>query len=488
MPRRTLIAVASLGALVGAVAARTALADPARRSRVERSARVWRLTARRGVHWAVVKVRGARLDEERRAALEEQFAVRSAEDVARELGHMKGAIMKAGQLLGFIAEGLPPDAQAALATLQADVPPMAPSLAESVIRAELGADPDRVFLDWNPVPVAAASIGQVHRAVLRDGRIVAVKVQYPGVDHAIRGDLDNAELLYRFFSTFTLRGLDVKGLVDELRERMGDELDYRLEAQNQAQFAELYHDHPFIKIPEVVPELSTTRVLTTEWVDGLTWAEFEARATFAAKQRAGEILFRFAQGSVHRHGMFNGDPHPGNYRLQPDGSMTFLDFGLVKRWTAGEWELLAPCLDAIVVSRDPRALMRAMEASGFLPPRTGLDPQLVYGYVSSPYRPYLSDTFTFTRQFVGDALRTILDLNGPYAEVIRTLNMPASFVILDRVVWGVSALLGKLGATGPWKGMLLEYHADAPPCTELGEQDAAWRSRRLAGQRYGALG
>jgi predicted unusual protein kinase regulating ubiquinone biosynthesis (AarF/ABC1/UbiB family) len=488
MPRRTIIAVASFGALVGAVAARTALADPVRRSRVERSARVWRLTARRGIHWAVVKVRGARLDEERRAALEEQFAVRSAEDVARELGHMKGAIMKAGQLLGFIAEGLPPDAQAALATLQADVPPMAPSLAESVIRADLGADPDRLFLDWNPVPVAAASIGQVHRAVLRDGRIVAVKVQYPGVDHAIRGDLDNAELLYRFFSTFTLRGLDVKGLVDELRERMGDELDYRLEAQNQAEFAELYRDHPFIKIPDVVPELSTTRVLTTEWVDGLTWAEFEATATHAAKQRAGEILFRFAQGSVHRHGVFNGDPHPGNYRLQPDGSMTFLDFGLVKRWTAGEWELLAPCLDAIVVSRDPRALMRAMEASRFLPPGTGLDPQLVYDYVSSPYRPYLTDTFTFTRQFVGDALRTILDLNGPYAEVIRTLNMPASFVILDRVVWGVSALLGKLGATGPWKGMLLEYHADAPPCTELGEEDAAWRSGRLAGQRYGAFG
>jgi predicted unusual protein kinase regulating ubiquinone biosynthesis (AarF/ABC1/UbiB family) len=488
MARRTAIAVASVSALVGAVAAGSALRNPARRSRVERSARVWRLTARRGAHWAVVKVRGARLDQERRAALEEQFAIRSAEDVARELGHMKGAIMKAGQLIGFIAEGLPPDAQAALATLQADVPPMAPSLAESVIRAELGADPERLFLDWNPVPVAAASIGQVHLAVLRDGRIVAVKVQYPGVDHAIRGDLDNAELLYRFFSSFTLRGLDVKGLVDELRDRMGDELDYRLEARNQAEFAELYRDHPFIKIPAVIPELSTTRVLTSEWVDGLTWAEFEASATYAAKQRAGEILFRFAQGSVHRHGVFNGDPHPGNYRLGPDGSMTFLDFGLVKRWTAGEWELLAPCLDAIVVSRDPLALMRAMEASGFLPPRSGLDPQLVYDYVSSPYRPYLSETFTFTRQFVGDALRTIIDLNGPYADVIRTLNMPASFVILDRVVWGVSALLGKLGATGPWKGILLEYHCGAPPCTELGEQDAAWRSRSLAEERYGALG
>src|SRR6185369_5214146 len=171
---------------------------------------------------------------ERRAALEEQFVIRSAEDVARELGHMKGAIMKAGQLVGFIAEGLPPEAQAALATLQADVPPMAPSLAESVIRAELGADPERVFLDWNPVPVAAASIGQVHRAVLRDGRIVAVKVQYPGVDKAIKSDLDNAETLYGLFASFALKNMDVKGLVDELRARMADELDYNHEAGCQS--------------------------------------------------------------------------------------------------------------------------------------------------------------------------------------------------------------------------------------------------------------
>src|SRR3954467_2090323 len=421
--------------LASVAVAGAALRDSARRERIRRTTRVWRLTARRSAHWAVVKVRGARATEEERARLEQQFAIRSAEDVARELGHMKGAIMKAGQLIGFIAEGLPPEAQAALATLQADVPPMAPSLAESVVRSELGADPDHIFLDWSPVPLAAASIGQVHRAVLRDGRIVAVKVQYPGVDRAIRGDLDNAELLYRFFSSFTLRGLDVKSLVDELRLRMGDELDYRLEAANQRELADRYRDHPFIRIPEVVSELSTGRVLTTEWVDGLTWAEFEASASPSAKQRAGEILFRFAQGSIHRHGVFNGDPHPGNYRFSPDGSVTFLDFGLVKRWTAGEWERLAPCLDAIVVDRDPHALIAAMEAARFLPVGAGLDPQLVYDYVSSPYVPYLSDTLTYSRNFVGETLSRILDLSGPYAEVIRTLNMPASFVILDRVVW-----------------------------------------------------
>ena len=147
-----------------------ALSDHDRRHRLERQARVWRLTTRRGAHWATMKVRGRRATDEERARLEEQFAIRTAEDVAQVLGNMKGAIMKAGQMISFIADGLPPEAQAALATLQADVPPMAPSLAEVVIRAELGADHDKLFLDWSPVPVAAASIGQVHRAVMPDGR------------------------------------------------------------------------------------------------------------------------------------------------------------------------------------------------------------------------------------------------------------------------------------------------------------------------------
>jgi predicted unusual protein kinase regulating ubiquinone biosynthesis (AarF/ABC1/UbiB family) len=466
-----------LAAGAAAVAAGASLLDADRRSRAQRSARVWRLTARRSMHWAGVKVRGSRLDADRRAALEARFAIRSAEDVARELGNMKGAIMKAGQLIGFIAEGLPPEAQAALATLQADVPPMAPRLAEEVVRQELGADADAVFLDWNPVPVAAASIGQVHRAVLRDGRVVAVKVQYPGVDRAIRSDLDNAELLYRFFSAFTLRGLDVRSLVDELRARMGDELDYRIEAQNQRAFCSRYEGHPFIHIPDVLPAYSTARVLTTEWADGLTWAEFVAQSPYDARQRAGEILFRFAQESVHVHHLFNGDPHPGNYRFRRDGGVTFLDFGLVKRWTPAEWQRLSPCLEAIVVNHDPEALVTAMEQVGFLPIDSGVDPRAVYDYVSSPYVPYLTDRFTFTRQFVGDALARVLNINGPFADVIRVLNMPASFVILDRVVWGVSALLGTLEASGPWRGILLEYHAGAPPATELGRQEAGWRAR-----------
>jgi predicted unusual protein kinase regulating ubiquinone biosynthesis (AarF/ABC1/UbiB family) len=474
MARRVTLPVLAAAALVGAG---TLWRDEERRTRFQRSARVYRLTARRGASLAVMKARGARASEEQKRKLEARFAIKTAEDVARELGGMKGAIMKAGQMISFIAEGLPPEAQAALATLQADVPPMAPSLAEKVVRDELGADPDHLFLDWDPIPVAAASIGQVHKAVLHDGRIVAVKVQYPGVDAAIKGDLDNAELLYGMFASFALKGMDVKGIVDELRARMGDELDYRIEAACQEEFATIYRGHPFIRIPGVVRERSAQRVLTTEWVDGMRWDDFLEGADWSVRQRAGEVLFRFAQGSVNRHGVFNGDPHPGNYRFHADGTVTFLDFGLVKRWTHGELEQLAPALDALL-DRDAEGTTTAMTEAGFLAPEHGLDPKMVWEYVSGPYVPFLDAEFTYYRGWTGDTLGRTVDINGPYADVIANLNMPPSFVILDRVVWGLSALLGRLGASGPWRGILAEYRKDAPPVTELGRQEHAWRAGR----------
>ena len=466
--------------LAGAAVAGAALRNGGRRERLRRTARVWRLTARRGAHWAWVKARGARASEEQRARLEQRFAIRTAEDVARELGNMKGAIMKAGQMISFIAEGLPPEAQAALATLQADVPPMAPSLAEQVVRDELGRDPEHLFLDWDPMPVAAASIGQVHRAVLRDGRVVAVKVQYPGVDRAIRSDLDNAEMLYAMFSAMAMRNLDVHALVDELRARMVDELDYEHEARCQSEIAAIYAGHPFIHVPAVVPELSTRRVLTSDWVDGMRWEEFLASASDTTHQRAAEVLFRFAQGSIHRNGVFNGDPHPGNYRFHRDGSVTFLDFGLVKRWTPGELEQLTPVLDALL-AHDEVGTVNAMADAGFLKPGHGHDPIHVWEYVSGPYVPFLTDEFTFTREWTGKALGRLIDINGPYADVIQSLNMPTSFVILDRVVWGMSALLGRMEASNRWRAILAEYREGRDPVTDLGETEARWRDQRLAG-------
>ena len=445
--------------------------------RWRRTARVWRLTARNALRYIVHRVRRFGNSGTRRADLDEQFALRTSQDVARELGNMKGALMKFGQLLSFIMEALPDDAQKALATLQSDATPMAPALAAKMVTDELGQPPERIFLDWQVAPIAAASVGQVHRAVTRDGRDVAVKVQYPGVADAIDSDLDNAEAFYRLGTAFVLKGLDAKGLVDELRSRMREELDYELEATNQAEFCTHFAGHPFVSIPAVVPETSTRRVLTSEWVDGLSWAEFESRADERARRHAGESIWRFAQYAVHRLRAFNGDPHPGNYKFTIDGDVTFLDFGLVKRWTPGEWEQLAPSLDAIIVHRDPERLVSVMEQIGFLRANHGLEPQQVYDYVSTPYIPYLTDTFTFTREFVRDAMATIIDVKGPHADVIERLNMPPSFVILDRVVWGVSAILGKLRVTAPWRSMLLEYRDGGPPVTPLGEAEQAWRTQ-----------
>ncbi|MGA9277471.1 ABC1 kinase family protein [Ilumatobacter sp.] len=482
MQKRAVASMASIVVLATALAAAAQKAGAVKASpltsRFGRSAKVWKLSARNSARFAVSRVRGIGSAEERRAQLDEQFAIRTAEDVAKELGEMKGVLMKAGQLVSFIFEGLPDEAQEALATLQADAAPMAPSLAAEVVRGDLGKAPERAFLDWSDMPVAAASIGQVHRATTPDGRDVAVKVQYPGVHEAIESDLDAAEVMYAMFSSMMLKGLDSKGLVDELRARMVEELDYRLEASNVAEFEERFAGHPWVRIPKLVPEFCTERLLTTEWIEGLTFEQFRQSASDATKQQAGEVVWRFAQNAIHRYGMFNGDPHPGNYKFHHDGSVSFLDYGLVKRWSPGEWETLKPAMDAIIVERDPELLVERMEASGFLRDGHGLAPQLVYDYVSSPYVPYLSDEFTFTRDWMRETLSTIFDVQGPHAQVIEQLNMPASFVILDRVIWGVSAILGKLEAHGPWRAMLLEYTADGPPATDLGAAEADWQSRR----------
>jgi predicted unusual protein kinase regulating ubiquinone biosynthesis (AarF/ABC1/UbiB family) len=487
MEKKAIASVASIAALaVGlAAAAQQAGRNAEQRlaaspvaSRFGRTAKVWKLTARNSARFAVSRVRGIGSAEERRAELDEQFAIRTAADIAKELGEMKGVLMKAGQLISFIFEALPEEAQEALATLQADAAPMAPSLAADVVRGDLGKAPERIFLDWSDMPVAAASIGQVHKAVTPDGRDVAVKVQYPGVHEAIESDLDAAEVMYAMFSSMMLKGLDAKGLVDELRGRMREELDYRLEAKNVTEFEQRFAGHPWVRVPKLVPEFCTERLLTTEWIDGLTFDQLRTGESEATKQRSGEVVWRFAQNAIHRHGVFNGDPHPGNYKFHHDGSVSFLDFGLVKRWSPGEWESLKPTMNAVIIERDPELLVSRMEQSGFLRPGHRLDPQLVYDYVSSPYTPYLTDEFTFTRTWMRDTLASILDVQGPHGPVIEQLNMPASFVILDRVIWGVSAILGKLDARGPWRAMLLEYIADGEPATDLGAAEAAWSASR----------
>ncbi len=444
---------------------------------VRRRARLAALGARRGADLAVTRTRRVLTRRDRRAALDDRFVVRSADDVARELGQMKGAVMKLGQMLSFVVDGLPPEARDALAQLQANAPPMAPGLAESVIRDELGAPVSDLFATWEPTPVAAASIGQVHRATLHDGRPVAVKVQYPGVDEAIGSDLADARRIGGLLSAVTLRSIDVDALATELRDRMTDELDYRIEAVNQQSFADRYRGHPFVSVPDVVADRSSRRVLTSDWVAGLTLDQIVAGSPAEVRDRAGEAVFRFAQGSILQARCFNGDPHPGNYRFDPTGRVTALDFGLVKRLTSAEFDGLMPVLDA-VLDHDEQGVTDAMVGAGFLPADHGLAPDRVFACVSAPYRAYFDDEFTFTPAYTSDALRSLLDVRGPYADVLTALDMPPSFALLDRVVWGVSAVLGRLGATSRWRGIVREYRVGAPPATPMGEHEAAWRAAR----------
>jgi predicted unusual protein kinase regulating ubiquinone biosynthesis (AarF/ABC1/UbiB family) len=475
--RRPALAAATLGAGLAVGVAAGRLLDERRRLTVSRRARVVRLTARRGADWAVVKMRGRGASDAARAELEAQYTIRTAEDVARELGQMKGVMMKVGQYVSFMVEGMPPEAQASLATLQADAPPMAPSLAEQVVREELGDAPQRLFLRWDPTPVAAASIGQVHRAVLHDGRLVAVKVQYPGVDLAISSDLDQVEQIYEALAGAAMRNLDVSALIGEVRSRLGDELDYRIEAAAQTDFADRYAGHPFIRVPAVVTERSARRVLTSEWVDGQRWDQFLNTATPGRRQRAAEVLFRFFLGSLHRGGMFHSDPHPGNYLFHDDGSVTFLDFGLVKRWRHGELEGLNPVIDGIL-NGDAVALCDALVFAGFLSPASTLDPKLVLDFVSMPYRGMIEETHTYQRGEVTKAISTMVNLGGPYADVFTSFNVPTSFVMFDRMMWGLTALMCRLEGSNRWGGILSEYRKGTPPVTELGELEATWQDQR----------
>jgi len=258
-----------------------------RQSRVSRGAALARLALRIGGRYLARSPRLLFASVERRGELRHDLALRSADEVAEELGSMKGVLMKLGQMASYIYEDMPATFRASMSRLQQKAPPMTPALAASVIVAELGAPPDQVFAEWDPLPFAAASIGQVHRAITRDGRAVAVKVQYPGIARSITSDLRNVGLLRRIVGA-AFPGLDTRSLVDELGDRLQEEVDYVREAESQELFARYYDGHPFIRVPHVVAELSTSRVLTSELVSGGGFGAGAARVVLVA--RGAELL------------------------------------------------------------------------------------------------------------------------------------------------------------------------------------------------------
>ncbi len=451
------------------------------RTRSQRRAELARLGGRAGAGFAVHRARRVFASAERQAELDQQFELRTAEQVAEALGGMKGAFMKLGQMASYLDVGLPDHAREALAGLQQDAPPMSAELAAGVIERELGAGPDSLFLEWDPAPLASASIGQVHRAITRDGRAVAVKVQYPGVDQAIAADLDSAGVVFGAMG-LAFSGFDPGPLVDEIRARVIEELDYANEARNQQLFADFYRDHPFIHVPDVVTELSTSRVLTTDLAEGV---RFEVMATWSQDERnlAAESIYRFVFRSLYRVHAFNGDPHPGNYLFQPGGRVTFLDFGLVKHFTQPEIEIFGDMIRALVMDGDTARYRSIIERIGLLKPGTPVSDDQVYDYFSHFYEFVLHDAeVTITPQWSTDAVSRYFDPTGPYGPIIKAANLPASFVIIQRINLGLMAILGDLEATANFRGIADELWpwVDGPPSTEMGKAEADWLAARRA--------
>ncbi len=481
-PAKAILGVAAIAAAV--IAVRRVVAPSARvggrpvaaNRLLTRNLRLARLGARGGRRYAMHRARRVFASAERRDALDTEFQIRTAEDVTAELGNMKGAMMKIGQMASYLDTGLPDHVRQTLASLQHDAPPMTPALAAEQIKAELGSWPGELFAEWDEVPIASASIGQVHRAITNDGQAVAVKVQYPGVAEAVRSDLGNAGWLFGAVASM-FPNVDPQPIVAEIKDRLHEELDYRREAANQRLFHRYLAGHPYICVPAVIDELSTAKVLTTElavgsrFADVVGWSEEE-------RNLAAETLFRFSFGAIYRLHAFNGDPHPGNYLFNPGGKVTFLDFGLVKRFDEADTVMFEALIQKMVIENDAAAFRRVVEDIGILAPGAPFDDQTVEDYFSYYYRYVLTDgPVTFDADYAAAGVQHVFGTNGPYGELMKYLNVPASFVVLQRINLGLTGLFGQLEATANWRRIAEELwpFTSAPPSTPMGDVIAEWR-------------
>jgi predicted unusual protein kinase regulating ubiquinone biosynthesis (AarF/ABC1/UbiB family) len=474
-----LAAIAAVGgASIAAVAVMGRRRGRGRRGslRLERGMTALRLAARGGARYASNAPRLFASAGEHRQQLRNDLALQTAEDVAATLGTMKGVLMKLGQMASYVDDGLSPAARRTLSRLQDSVPPMSAELAAQVVTEELGSPPERAFATWDPEPIAAASIGQVHRAITHDGRAVAVKVQYPGIAETIAADLGNVALLRRMLK-ITAPSQDVDALLAELRERITEELDYRREARNQQMFARYYEGHPTIAVPQILDELSTRRVVTSELADGARFAEL-AGWSQAERDLAAETIYRFVFRSLYEAHAFNGDPHPGNYLFHGGGRVTFLDFGLVKYFTAEEMQPLAAMVKHLCVDSDPEAFRRAMVQAGFLVPDAPVSTPLVVEHMAVFYDTVRErGPVTMTGEYASAVTRKFFDFRSPLAAYAR---IPRSYVILQRINLGLFALLGELHATADWRCIAEEIWPffQGPPCTPIGAAEASWRAGR----------
>jgi predicted unusual protein kinase regulating ubiquinone biosynthesis (AarF/ABC1/UbiB family) len=445
------------------------------RLRFERGLATAQLAVRGGMRYAGGAPRLFAAAGEQRQQLRNDLAMRTADDVLATLGTMKGVMVKLGQMASYVDDGLAPAVRRTLSRLQDSVPPMSSELAAGMIAEELGGPPDQLFDRWDPEPIAAASIGQVHRAITRDGQAVAVKVQYPGIAETMAADLDNVALLRRMLR-ITAPSQDVDGLISELRARVLEELDYRREADNQRLLHDYFDGHPTISVPAIVPELSTRRVVTSELVTGARFAEL---ADWSQEERdlAGETLYRFVFRSLYEVHAFNGDPHPGNYLFHGGGKVTFLDFGMVKHFTDADLQPLMHMARNLCVDDDQARFRSSMEEAGFLVPGAPLSDEQIVDHLAVFYQLIReSAPVEVTGDYASAVVRRFFDMRSPVAQYAR---IPQSYVVLQRINLGLFALLGEMHATANWRAIAEEIwpFLQAPPSTPMGHAEAAWRAR-----------
>lgn len=418
----------------------------------------------------------------------ERFHERTAERYVELLGHSKGVLMKAGQLMSMVdasavgAGELTPY-QKALTRLQADAPPMDPTLARRVLETELGRPVGETFAEFSSEPIAAASIGQVHRAVLHDGRQVAVKIQYPGVAQAIRDDLSNTELLstvFRFAAgaagTLGAALPDIGQAAAEISARISEELDYRQEAAHITAFGDLYRGHPFIRVPEVIPEASAGRVLTMTYLDGLDWAAAQD-ADQELKNTWAETISRFLTGSYRHANLFHADPHPGNYRFGPDGTVGFLDFGCVKVLTERTRQMIVTMLQAAITGRKDD-LRASMVESGFFPADSTLTADDSYAwYAGIIYELLGPQPVTYTEEASARSIQYLIDLRAP-DHPLRRMSVPPDFVFFSRLNLSMNAIFTALHATFDARDTVDDMDGVAEPTSALGRRHVAWVRER----------
>jgi predicted unusual protein kinase regulating ubiquinone biosynthesis (AarF/ABC1/UbiB family) len=450
--------------------------------RVSRTARVGRLAAGQAIRQAGTHVANvARTEEGRQVALERRH-IEAAEQIVEALGHMKGAAMKLGQVMSFLDVGLVPEEyreefQRKLGKLRDAAPTVTFKDMSKVIEQELGERLKDVFAELDEEPIAAASIGQVYRARLGDGRDVAVKVQYPGVAAAVRADMQNLGLILRVLKRIA-PGMDPQAIGKEIRDRIEEELDYELEAQNQRTLARIFRGHPFIVIPDVITSLSRERVMVSEYVEGTGFEELKGYPQ-EERDRVGEILFRFYFGCLYRHHQFSGDPHPGNSMLLADGKMAFLDFGLFKRMPATAVELEMQVARA-VIEGDIDTIMRLGTETGFFPEPERFNRDRVLRHFRAATSWYTEDAYVeLTPEYATQVLIDMSDPRSEYFGQLRHEAAPPDHIFGRRMEVLTLAVLSQLHARGNFHRIAREWFYGDEPATDLGRHEADFYAARV---------